>query len=228
VKLLQPKFASYLTLKQRINIQTKVQSVIDLLGSPDIAVDDRHGPKLYSRFLQKLLARPMAKLDPTSPGSLSNAFLPSRVKASRPTDLFFGNGHAPDAKTYVDYNNFASDYPSPTTSSSLSPLPTEAALSFDQFAPVGGIDPFVSNMGVTSSDPSNTSSLLGELLQPSLPFDDDIMQSMQSMSDPNVWQDISLPGFNWMTQFQQNLGIDMNNPNTFYDSDMTYLTGPSQ
>jgi len=65
---------------------------------------------------------------------------------------------------------------------------------------------------------------MGEMYQPSLPFDEDIVQSMQSMSDPNVWQDISLPGFDWMAQFQQNLGIDMNNPSTIYDSNMTYLT----
>lgn len=34
-------------------------------------------------------------------------------------------------------------------------------------------------------------------------------------------------GFDWMTQFQQNLGIDMNDPSTIYDSNMTYLTGSS-
>ena len=31
-----------------------------------------------------------------------------------------------------------------------------------------------------------------------------------------------------MTQFQQNVGIDMNNPASIYDSDMTYLTGPTK
>ena len=135
----------------------------------------------------------MAKLDPSSPGSSSNASLPPRVKPSRPSRPYYGNGQALiSSKTPFDYNNFMSDCPSPTTSSSLSPPPTEAALSFDQFAPVGGIDPFAPNM-VTSSDASNAP-LMGDMFQPSLPFDEDIVQSMQSMSDPNVWQDISLPG----------------------------------
>ena len=134
----------------------------------------------------------MAKLEPTSPGSSSNASLPPRVKPSRPTRLFYGNGQAPSSKTPFDYNNFMSDCPSPTTTSSLSPPPTEAALSFDQFAPVGGVDPFAPNM-VTMSDASNTPSM-GEMFPPALPFDEDIVQSMQSMTDPNVWQDISLPG----------------------------------
>ena len=30
--------------------------------------------------------------------------------------------------------------------------------------------------------------------QPALPFDDAIMQSVQSLADPSGWQDISLPG----------------------------------
>ena len=135
----------------------------------------------------------MAKLDPTSPGSSSNASPPPRVKPPRPPRPFYGNGQAAQSsRTPFDHNNFMFECPSPTTTSSLSPPPTEAALSFDQFAPVGGVDPFAPNM-LTSTDESNAHSL-GEMFPPSLPFDEDIVQSMQSMSDPNVWQDISLPG----------------------------------
>ena len=42
---------------------------------------------------------------------------------------------------------------------------------------------------VLSTDVSNAP-LMEEMFQPSLPF----VRSMQSMTDPNVWQDISLPG----------------------------------
>jgi hypothetical protein len=139
----------------------------------------------------------MAKLDPTSPGSSSISSLPSRVKPSRPTGLFYGNRQTPSSRTPFDYTY---DCPSPTTTSSLPPPPTEAALSFDQFAPVGGINPNI--MMVTTSDGPRSPSM-GETFQPSLPFDVDvdIVQSMQSMTDPNVWQDISLPG---MYEFQPN------------------------
>ena len=191
----------------------------------------------------------MAKLDLTSPSSSTNALPPTRAKSSRPPRLASGPGYT-NSRAPSEYHNVTVDYPSPSTSSSLSPPATEAALSFDTFAPVGGIDPFSANMPVTSPESSNLS--LGELFQPSLPFDEDIMQSMQSMTDPNAWQDISLPGmffpsppfffpihiqiielwllgwfigFNWMTQFQENLGMNMNDPATFYDSNMTYLTG---
>ena len=163
-----------------------VRSVIDLLS--EIAIDYQHGPKLYSRFLEKLLAR----LDLTSPGSSSNVSPPPRVKPHRPYRPFYSKGQAPSSRTPFNYNDFMSDCPSLTRSSSLSPPPTEAALSFDQFALVGGIDPFVPNM-VTSTDASNAP-LMGDMFQASLPFDEDIVKSMQSMTDPNIWQDISLPG----------------------------------
>lgn len=164
-----------------------VQSVIDLLGSPEVAIDDRHGPKLYSRFLEKLLAKPMAKLEPTSP-PVNGSPLP-RVKTSGPTRASSGSGPTPSSKQPFDYNNIVFDYPSPSTNGSLSPPPTAEALSFDTFAPVGGADPFVHNMRVTS-DTSNVSSL-GDLFH----FDD-IVQDTQTMMDSNEWQDqdLNLPG----------------------------------
>ena len=61
--------------------------------------------------------------------------------------------------------------------------------SFDHFAPMGGINQFKPNIGMKSSD---ASSVMGELFQPSLPFNED-MQSLQSMTDPNVWQDVGVP-----------------------------------
>ena len=151
----------------------------------------------------------MAKLDLTSPASrrfYANEQAPSSrtpfdyndvmsdcpslttsSSLSRSSRPFYGNGQAPSSRTPFDY---MSDCPLPTTR--LSPPPREAALSFDQFAPVGGIDPFVPNM-VTSTDASNAP-LMGDMFQASLPFDEEIVKSMQSMTDPNIWQNISLPG----------------------------------
>ena len=65
--------------------------------------------------------------------------------------------------------------------------------SFDHFEPVGGIDPFTPNtIGVKSSD---ASSLTDDFFQPSLPSNEDI-QSMQSMTDPNIYpdSDTGVPG----------------------------------
>lgn len=52
---MQPRYAGYLDQQQRDEIRQKVQRMINLLGSPEVAIDDHHSPKLYSRFLQGLL-----------------------------------------------------------------------------------------------------------------------------------------------------------------------------
>jgi hypothetical protein len=190
-QLLQPKFAAYLTPETRVEIRALVQKVIDLLGSPEVAIDDRHGPKLYSRFLEKLLAKPMARLDPMSPGASSNAPL-SRAK-SRATRS--PASQTPASSTFdlpPMYN-----HPSPVTSSSLSPPPTDSALSFDSFAPMGPTDPFALEAAAANNDADSSSldaMMSADFFQPPLPFDDHIVQSLQSLTDPSGWQDISLPG----------------------------------
>ncbi|KDR76303.1 hypothetical protein GALMADRAFT_67889 [Galerina marginata CBS 339.88] len=238
VKLLQPRFASYLNPETRTEIRSLVQKVINLLGSPAVAIDERHGPKLYSRFLEKLLAKPMARSDPFSPGSAANAPLPQVRSLPKPLRSKSGSGPAPDSNASGTFDvtipSTVYNHPSPSTSNSLSPPATESALSFDTFAPVGPIDPFALEIAAASAAANNTvvdgsnagNMMMTDFFQPPLPFDDHILQSMQSLTDPSGWQDISLPGFNWMAQFQENLGLDLNAP-LAYDQNMDYMTGPA-
>jgi hypothetical protein len=162
-----------------------VQRVIDLLGSPEIAIDDRHGPKLYSKFLKGLLAAPMARLDPSSPGTQPKA------RKSKPpqTPLPPSSGIS-----------FIVDHPSPSTTASLSPAPRETALSFDAFAPVGAVDPFAPEFAGSShalhfpgADDGTSLNMMSDFFQPSLPFDENILQSFQSLTDPSGWRDTTLP-----------------------------------
>ncbi|RXW24288.1 hypothetical protein EST38_g1583 [Candolleomyces aberdarensis] len=228
VKLLQPKFASYLSHEQRVAIRDLVQQVVDVLS--EVSIDDRHGPKLYSRFLQGLLAKPLAKIDPSAP----DVPLPPRSR-SRKTKTA-ANHDSMDSTQSGDYKTHIINQGSPATSSP-SPPPAESIASFDNFRPAGGIDPYApddaaayvmnSNVGGNSS----ADLLMSDYFQPELPFDEEIVRSIQDLSDPSGWQDISIPGtfnalwdhspiiltldvlllegFNWMTQFQQNMGLDL-------------------
>ncbi|KAK0469828.1 uncharacterized protein EV420DRAFT_69089 [Desarmillaria tabescens] len=184
VKLLQPKFAPYLSPEQCEHIRGRVQNVIDLFGSPEVAIDDRHGPKLYSRFLKGLLAMVV-----DSRGKVrrpkSSSSMPTTENASRSSSVFAASPA--------------------TTTHSLSPPPSQAAMSFEQFAPAGGVaDPFAPT-GLPVEQMDTMQGLLApdtEYFRPPLPFDNDILQSMQSLTDPSVWQDIALPGFDWMSNFR--------------------------
>ncbi|KAJ7034975.1 hypothetical protein C8F04DRAFT_1346236 [Mycena alexandri] len=174
VKLLQPKFASYLSTDKRQEIRDLVKQVIDLLGSPDVSVDDKHGPNLYARFLKGLLAAPLAK------GDAKPLRKPSRSNSGQPMD---GGDSTP------------SNHTSPDTANSMSPQPTTAALSFDSFAPSMGasVDPFMQGvrglgLEVDMSPP--------DFFPPSLPYNHDPSQGMQSMT--SGWPD----DFSWMNQLQ--------------------------
>ncbi|KAF5328763.1 hypothetical protein D9619_011562 [Psilocybe cf. subviscida] len=105
------------------------------------------------------------------------------------------------------------NHPSPETINSLSPAATESALSFDSFAPVGPrTDPFA-NVAATNASAQNVNSMMEGFFQPELPFDDHIVQNLQSLTDPN--------GSDWMSQFQQNFGLDMSQ-GTVYDQNMDF------
>ncbi|KAJ7170596.1 hypothetical protein C8R43DRAFT_1231383 [Mycena crocata] len=174
VKLLQPKFASYLTTDKRQEIRGLVKKVIDLLGSPDVSIDDKHGPNLYARFLKGLMAAPLVKAD--------NKRRPARTNSGQPMD-----------------DSTPSNHTSPDTSHSLSPPPTTAALSFDRFAPPlgAGVDPF---MPLAAGHPEGNVLDLDppDFFPPSLPYNPDPLQGMQSLTAG--WPE----DFSWMSQLQPN------------------------
>ncbi|TFK27196.1 hypothetical protein FA15DRAFT_666700 [Coprinopsis marcescibilis] len=235
VKLLQPKFASYLTREQRVEIRSLVQQVIDLLGSPEIAIDDRHGPKLYSRFLKGLLDKPLARIDPSSSSGSPTDTKPNRSRSKPPkpsTGLEQTESQPPSADPF----NLVFNHPSPTTSASLSPPPAESMTDFNTFRPVGGIDPYAPDAPIMNAYDAATNGsgdlLMSDYFQPELPFDEEIIRSFQDLADPTGWQDISMPvGFNFMSQFQpqfqQNMGLDLRAATTAMlaaDSNPPYLT----
>jgi hypothetical protein len=57
IKMLRPEHAILLDTEQRTDIIDLVERLVDTLKSPRIAVDVRHTPMLYSRFLAGLLAK---------------------------------------------------------------------------------------------------------------------------------------------------------------------------
>ena len=56
-QLLKPEFHSFLSKDQDEEIFTMITRLIQTLNSPEIAIDDRHTPRLHARFLAGLLSR---------------------------------------------------------------------------------------------------------------------------------------------------------------------------
>jgi len=54
---LSPECQRFITKNLEAEIYHIIERLINTIGSPQIAIDDRHTPKLYSRFLANLLAK---------------------------------------------------------------------------------------------------------------------------------------------------------------------------
>lgn len=179
VKLLHPKFVRHVSGEQRREIRALVERVVAVLGSPQVAIDDRHAPKLYSQFLQGLLNTPMAVVDISSPTSFNNALPRSRSRKSR-------NGSKNSGLDQGDYMTSAS------SNASMSSPPANFSMS-------NGGNSF--NQMPTRSHHVATNQSTPEM--PPVAFDNDFLASMQQSTDPYLWDVYStLPGMQFMSQLQ--------------------------
>ena len=178
-------------------MRTLVQKTVDHLGSPDIAVDNRHGPKLYARFLEGLLAAPIAKSDGPS-DSISRKKFARRPKSA--------NSQSPEPERQADIPATAPAITSPQLAhlserSTPSPKPSRAALSFDLFAPIlAGSDPFApasarnrNAAGAPEQSQNGLTATTDFFNQPSI--EDNFLPSMQMLSsDDSMMWDLTQTG----------------------------------
>ncbi|KAG1779202.1 hypothetical protein EV702DRAFT_126760 [Suillus placidus] len=186
VKLLQLKYAQYFTYEQRVEIRELVQKTVDLLGAADVALDEKHGPSLYSRFLAGLLASPAVRVDLTPTSGKSPLISPGTHKRARKPKIAHAKtlgGLAADISTSVDY-------PSPSSVNSGSPSPSYMYPGAESFS------------GAQLQD--HTTSLFHGPLP--MVLDADLLESAQIMADP-LWQDTLVPGFQWMNQMSYNTSV---------------------
>lgn len=181
VKLLQLKYAQYFAYEKRVEIRDLVQKTVDLLGAADVALDEKHGPSLYSRFLAGLLASPVVRVDLTP--SLTSPGVHKRARKSKIAPAKTRGGLVADISTPADHPS-----PSSTNSGSASPYMYPDAGSFS--------DAQLQNQTTSS-----------EMFHDPLPtiLDADLFESVQVqfMADP-LWQGTLVPGFQWINQMTVN------------------------
>ncbi|KAI9460102.1 hypothetical protein F5148DRAFT_1217696, partial [Russula earlei] len=68
LKLLRPECLRFITPGLETEVYQVIERLIATIGSPQIAIDEYHTPKLYSRFLASLLAK--HKCDGTAQGCM--------------------------------------------------------------------------------------------------------------------------------------------------------------
>lgn len=152
------------------------------MGSPEVAVDDRHYPKLYSRFLKGLLDTPMAKYDPPKQPVQSNA----KAQSESPTIRYGELRESSASSTRGSVSNPSSARPSasPPPNQHQHPHQHQPVDDFSQQL-AAGLDPYSSAL----FQGHNTLNV-PEYFNPPLPFEPEMIQSMQSLTDPSVYPDV--------------------------------------
>lgn len=159
-------------MEQRVEMRNLVQRAVDLLGSPEVAIDDLHGPKLYSRFLKGLLATPMAQVNPSA------TLAPPQPQRHRVNS-------GPEQSQPMTEEQSPPVYLLDTL-----PPPKQNAMTFDQDPSLSVLPTY--NIGPDGNFDQNAIGLTtSRLFSPPLPFDNDLLVSMTNTS---VWGETTLPG----------------------------------
>jgi len=185
LKLLRPEFSSLLTKDQETDIFDLIGRLIQTLSSPEIAIDDRHTPKLYARFLAGLLSRhrrdgaTVGRLHPHPPPSNNNSSHDFNQPSAPPTSSTFSvappeGGHNQMHGRGFSTGSFNQGVGKMDTTPIYQP---EATFS----AGTGAIH-FGSELSAFGSNGVS---------------DEEMLATMQALKNPAWWENMMMPGFSW-------------------------------
>ncbi|KAJ7773647.1 fungal-specific transcription factor domain-containing protein [Mycena maculata] len=185
LKLLRPEFSHLMAKEQENEVFDLIGRLIQTLSSPEIAIDDRHTPKLYARFLAGLLSRhrrdgaTIGRLHPQPPAQQSLA------------------------------GSSSSEYGQPSGASStftMSPMPgAGASLGLEHSGGHGfGGNVFAQAEKVTTPIYRPEATYTGPIqygaemdLGTGLPDEEQMLAAMQALKNPAWWDNMMMPGFSW-------------------------------
>ncbi|KAK7682019.1 hypothetical protein QCA50_014983 [Cerrena zonata] len=186
LKLLRRDFIPFITNQRRDEIFNLIGGLIDVLNSPEIAVDERHTPRLHARFLAQLLGkhrRNVSRVDPSRP-----PYPPQGQMAGGPP-----GPHATQAGPSSTTTGHVLSAPPPQGGATGGQgMGHSQGTSYRDASPTGApMAPSV-EPGYVSFDPAEFGTEMeasyGEELFPG---------PLQIFKSPTYWQNALMPGFNW-------------------------------
>lgn len=183
LKLLRPEFATLLSKEQEGSIFELIGRLIQTLSSPKIAIDDRHTPKLYARFLAGLLSRhrrdgaTVGRLHPNPPSQQQNGNGHTIPAGSMTT---FSVAQQPQSSTQPNQDLGYSANGVQQSQTIQTPIYRQEA-TYDVGA---GHIHFGSDMELAVMDVGYSA-------------DEEMLATMQAIKNPSWWQNMMMPGFSW-------------------------------
>jgi len=207
LKLLRPACSRFISPGLQADIYQVIERLIATIGSPQIAIDERHTPKLYSRFLATLLAK--HKRDGSSQGRMpQQGPPPQQVQTGSSTPTY----QQPQSQASRSQNAGSTSLPTGINNANAPDLHQSAVgqhsgvtapTGFAEAVPVTPVQP--GNYVLDGSSPDFT---FGVTEQPgermdftfdtiATPGNDDLLAAMQAVQNPTWWQNYMMPGFFW-------------------------------
>ncbi|KAG6896899.1 hypothetical protein C0992_005371 [Termitomyces sp. T32_za158] len=182
LKLLKPEFSSLLLKEQETEVFDLIGRLIQTLSSPEIAIDDRHTPKLYARFLAGLLSRhrrdgaTVGRLHP-HPSPSNNSPFRDAARTS-PTSTFPVVSPQSSGSTTQGSRSSGSTFQRDRKMDTTPIYQQEATFSASTGAIHFGSDVGVSSFGNGMSE-------------------EEMLATMQALKNPAWWENMMMPGFSW-------------------------------
>jgi hypothetical protein len=203
LKLLRPECSRFIPQGLEAEIYRVIERLINTIGSPQISIDERHTPKLYSRFLASLLAK--HKRDGAAHGRMHQQGPPTQqMQTGSNTPVYQHPMQQPQPSHSTNSNRFATG----VRGASAPDLPPSMALNGGVTVPKESIETGNSNspgnytfdlspdfaFGVTEQQ----AELMDFTFDPiTAPGNDEMLAAMQAIQSPNWFGNMLMPGFFW-------------------------------
>ncbi|KAH9162835.1 fungal-specific transcription factor domain-containing protein [Lactarius sanguifluus] len=210
LKLLRPECSRFITPGLETEIYQVIERLINTIGSPQIAIDERHTPMLYSRFLASLLAKHRrdgaahGRLHqhgpPTQQPQVSSTGAPA-YQQQRQTTQQGPPSHSANPSSFATGGNPTTvpDAPSAATLNGSKPPPT-VTQSANRNEPMHQVETPSYTFGATTAGQPGSGS--GDANAMDFTFDisiDELLGPMKAIENPLWMQTMMLPGFSWPT-----------------------------
>ncbi|KZT01948.1 uncharacterized protein LAESUDRAFT_730644, partial [Laetiporus sulphureus 93-53] len=187
LKLMRPEFKNLISQEQETEIFDLIRRLIEALKSPEIAIDDRHTPKLHARFLAGLLTK--IRRDTATSGRLQ----PQPPPSSQPPE--------------VNTGGFAAQ-PGSSTSASSQPYPSASSSTGFQdhgHLMTGGHTLANDVMNTEPVYQTDTAYTVGaapmEVFDFNAPnghgYAEETLGALIALQSPAYWRDMMMPGYSW-------------------------------
>jgi len=193
LKLLRPEFSWLVRADDKTKIFDLIGRLIQTLNSPEVAIDNKHTPKLHAKFLAGLLTK---HHQDSNQDQLSQAPLPpskhtvggnpapyeGQPQPSSTSAQYFGHGSGPTQGASMSQGGFDSaSYASDPNFSSQPSIRLSHDTAQYQLQTLDSV-------AATQDCAMNAMADLSE---------EDMLATLRTIGNPNWWSNMMMPGFSW-------------------------------